>query len=155
MKYRSDFVTNSSSSSFIVVFDNEEAAKNSYNDMIAKGWQKEVVDVIYKDILGCKSTYEDALSLVASGVDVYYEFFRAYPESRKNGDFYYYWEDERYKKMLKEKKDRIIKAFMERVPKDKYIAIIEYGDEDGSFYSDLEHEIMPEMDFVDCSISHH
>lgn len=151
MKFRNDFVTNSSSSSFVVVFKNEEEAQNSYEKMIASGLKKEFIDVIYKDILQEKKTYQEAIDELLEGVDVYCEFFAKYPRH----SHIRFWETEEYRKMQKEACEEVLKRFKEKVPESSYIAIIEYGDEDGSFYSDLEHEIMPELDFVYARINHH
>jgi hypothetical protein len=151
MKIRNDFVTNSSSSSFIVVFKDEEAAKNSHTNMIERGLQKEFADVIYKDILNEKRSYEETIDELLEGVDVYCEFFAKYPGHSYNR----FWETVEYRQLQQEASERILARFKEKVPESSYIAIIEYGDEDGSFYSALEHDIMPELDFVYARISHH
>ena len=46
--------------------------------------------------------------------------------------------------------------YKEKLPdRGYYYAIIEYGDDDGDYFSELEHHIMPNLSFVFERISHH
>ena len=73
------------------------------------------------------------------------------------------WEQARDYIRTKEFKDRL-KEYVDtrmKIYKDKlqsrgyYYAILEYGDDDGEYFSELEHEIMPSLPFVLLRISHH
>lgn len=48
-----------------------------------------------------------------------------------------------------------LEKVLKELPKRGYYASVEYGDDDGSYYSELEHEIMPYQEFVVRRISHH
>ena len=73
------------------------------------------------------------------------------------------WEDARQyirTDEFREKVNKYVEDMLSRY-KDKlpdrgyYYAIIEYGDDDGDYFSELEHHIMPRLPFVLKRISHH
>ena len=55
-----------------------------------------------------------------------------------------------FKEYVKIELEKVLKE----LPKRGYYSSVEYGD-DSSYYSELEHEIMPYQDFVYRRISHH
>ena len=163
MKYRSDFVTNSSSSSFICAFKN----KAEFSEMMEKYSQTypQHFAYIYKDILEHRRNRKEILNELKE----YYEGEAEYSIywSGKNKT---YWDGEfeyagleyynRYKlPAYKQAIDEYINKRMDyaeaNLPKRGILASIEYSDEDGGFFSELEHDIMPRMPFVFAILSHH
>ena len=62
--------------------------------------------------------------------------------------------DPTIQKAVKEYVKIELEKILKELPKRGYYASVEYGD-DSSYYSELEHEIMPYQDFVYRRISHH
>lgn len=158
MKYRSDFVTNSSSSSFIVVFGSKDEYVNRLQNMLDKGVLYEYASVIARDVEENRVTKAEAMKEIIEALMDEFEFT------------YFYGGQGRYvpyKEQLKVRTSREfisqrsayvekeLKNIKARLPKRGYYASIVYGDDDGSFYSDLEHRIMPNMPFLIKRISHH
>lgn len=114
MKVRNGFVSNSSSSSFIVELEKpiEEYSLEEFRKLITGYYNyKDPVEVLYNDLKNTESS------------------------KRKIEK----WEREYYDmKQLKEKE-----------------YIVQYADDDGEFYSNMEHEFMPYLNITKRRISHH
>lgn len=164
MKYRMDFVTNSSSSSFICAFKNK-ADFESQMQMLSNRYST-YSGVIYSDILKNKITREEALKELKHYFYIMAEYelyWQPYPMNTK------YWDDKLKEKGLhnwelmklpefKKEVDEWVKKEMSdiegKMPKRGMYASVEYGD-DVDFYAELEHEIMPYLPFVVYRINKH
>lgn len=156
MKYCSDFVTNSSSSSFICVFDNKESFDNVLQTMIAENISDKYINQIYKDlqkgVVPKSKVYEELRLMYENIFSTNYYFAKLNNtvawESMKD------WDNEEYKKRKKEYVDEKLKRVKERLPRRGVYLIVEYEDHT-DFFAELEKEIMPYLSFVFTVINNH
>lgn len=154
MKIRTDFVTNSSSSSFILAFNNkntiEETLRNEevlrLQDVNGRFIERILDDVFQEDN---RISTEEAVRYASE------EFYHNYKWRERcffidDVDEY----NQAIEKVNKQTEDSVKE--LEELLKDKeYVTCIEYGDDDGRFFGELEHEIVPKLDCCICSFSHH
>ena len=154
MKIRKGFVTNSSSSSFILGFTSEENIKK---ELEAENL-KEYFDEVLKDVTGVgtiKLTKDEVLEGYAE--EIYYDTLW---ELEDRLDVPY---DKKFEiRETKEFQEKLNKAITDRVSElvedmQGYSVFVEinYSDNDGFMYSDLEHYIVPNMKCCLAAISHH
>lgn len=155
MKIRTDFVTNSSSSSFIIVFNNVAEKKRHFDDLLER--MPEYARIIINDIENNKITKEEALKEIKKDLEseAYWKYYwnnsKYWGSNSKNVNPY---EDPEIQKLVKTYVKLHIAEVLNELPKRGYYSMVEYGD-DSSFYSELEHHIMPGLEFVFRRISHH
>lgn len=154
MKIRKGFVTNSSSSSFILGFTSEENIKK---ELEAEDL-KEYFDEVLKDVTGVgtiKLTKDEVLEEYAE--EIYYDTLW---ELENRLDVPY---DKKFEiRETKEFQEKLNKAITDRVSELEedmkgYSVFVEidYSDNDGFMYSNLEHHIAPNMNCCLAVISHH
>ena len=154
MKIRKGFVTNSSSSSFIIGFTSEENIKK---ELEAEDL-KEYFDEVLKDVTGVgaiKLTKDEVLEGYAE--EIYYDTLW---ELEDRLDVPY---DKKFEiRETKEFQEKLNKAITDRVSELEedmkgysVFVEIEYSDNDGLMYSTLEHHIAPNMNCCLAAISHH
>ncbi len=153
MKIRSDFVTNSSSSSFIVGFKN----KQEYEEVKSSLYKKLDLDDferIFKDIDFGKITYTELCkkyrSMVAWNVRFDMQYTREYPYYNKE---YSWFSSKEFEKLYTEELDRVVENFISKLKPRGIYAILEYGDDCGE--GKLEHHIAPYLSCTLQTISHH
>ena len=150
MKIRADYVTNSSSSSFILGFKSKDEIAN-IADELPSYWSDNAKASIVSDIEDGVTTKEHALELYQeclwttewkfNGKD-YWDLSREERESKEYNDF------------IQRKKHELSKELSSKLDENNVISIVEYEDHT-DFGSQLEHDIIPYMTNTIERISHH
>lgn len=152
MKIRKGFVTNSSSSSFILGFTSEENIKK---ELEAENL-KEYFDEVLRDVTrGIRLTKNEILEEYSE--EIYYDTLWKL-ENRLDVPY-----GKRFEiRKTKEFQDELNKAITDRMSEleedmQGYSVFVEinYSDNDGLMYSTLEHHVVPDMNCCLAAISHH
>ena len=149
MKYRSDFVTNSSSSSFIVTFKNKADMEEQFKKM-CKDYPNYAVRV-FEDIKNEKITYMETLEYLEKRLQWISRWEICVMPKYRRKDYEWRYSDE-FKELQKKYIQEELEKFKNSVNHRGIFAKVTYSDD---IDSELEHYIMPYMPFVYKTISNH
>ena len=151
MKIRTDYVTNSSSSSFILGFKNTEEISEVIKNELPSYWSKYTIQDVISDI-------EDGITTKEKAIELYKDYIY-YWDWRFNGKSC--WDmtiEERQSQewldFVEAKKNELSSRLANILAQYDIISIVEYEDHT-ELGSQLEHNIMPYLDSTIQRISHH
>ena len=146
-KVRNGFVTNSSSSSFILGFKDEDSIAKTLADDDTYGY----FEIIYHDCLEAeKMDIETMLNNCRESIywEVFYDLKYDLEDKMDWNKVYEFIETEEYKNLVKEETDRRIEILRKDAESKSVFVNVEYEDHSVEG-SDLEHDIVP---YLDCCL---
>lgn len=167
MKVRLDYVTNSSSSSFIIACKSEKEMVKTINEELAL-YSDEVKNTIIED---ARNGQRDVSEYIEDAADEYacnrltftYEFGRCgrkgswvdkWRKKHPDADWLAYEDDAEYKALYKKYYDEKFNEISDKLKGNDFVSIVEYEDHT-NIGSLLEHEIMPDLSITKEIISYH
>lgn len=162
MKLRLDFVTNSSSSSFILGFRDKEDGIRQIASLMLTEDHNAVVELMLDFVNAEPMTPEELVQEVDDDFYLPYnisenarkKWFANHPEYKYPKDVDVWWDSDEYKSLFQSEKEKEQKRLMDAVSKYPYLVRLEYCDHT-DVGCELEHEILPDADFTVDWESHH
>lgn len=168
MKVRYGFVTNSSSSSFVIAFKDKNAIAEDVEHIFANCpcdfsigamTSEEIVEHAKANLLRdierdhitikeLRKKLREEFSMTARRI-YYYNTRKFYTEGRE------YLESDEYKKLANDYIESEMAKVLKQLEGKDYVVYTSFSDNDGCIGSYMEHDVMPRAKNTICSFSHH